>query len=352
MKRALVVCPGRGSYNAAELGYLARPERAAGRDLVARADELRGEFKLPDLSGLDAAPRLDPALHLPGRHASPLIFTCSAVDARLISDDFEIVAVLGNSMGWYSALHVAGALGFDDAFRLIQTMSLLQDEHSRGGQLLYPLTDEQWRLDSAALSAVDAVLADVNGDGEPCTFWSIRLGGFAVLAGTDEGLEALRNRLPGVKRGGREYPVTLPGHAAYHTPLLEVTSNLAVERFSDLILHPPSMPLIDGRGHIFKPYICDPAELYGYTFVLQVTRPFDFAHAVRVGLREFGPDCIILLGPGDQLGGPIGQVVVSERWQGMSDRAAFSERQRTDPFLLSMGRAEQFSRVAGATATA
>ncbi len=360
MKRALLVCPGRGSYTAAELGYLRRDGRDAARDWVVAADALRHQAGLPALSELDAAERFDPALHAAGPHAGPLIFTCSVVDSVLIGELFEIVAVAGNSMGWYSALHVAGALDFDQAFALIQTMSDLQARYSAGGQIIYPLCDEQWRPDPAAADAVDSALEQTNAaarhsespvaTGAPIVFWSIRLGGYAVLAGSEDGLTALKQRLPATKRGGRTYPLDLPGHAAYHTPLLEETSNRAVERFSELAFCPPAIPLIDGRGHVFKPYIADPAELYGYTFALQVTRTYDFSHSIRVGLREFGPDCIILLGPGDQLGGPIGQIVVAERWAGMTTRAEFSARQQRDPFLLSMGRPEQFAVVTTAAA--
>ncbi|MCK6456838.1 MAG: ACP S-malonyltransferase [Phycisphaerae bacterium] len=350
MKRALLICPGRGSYNPAELGYLRRGARAAADDLVAVADELRRAEGLPAIRELDAAARFDPALHLATPHASPLIFTCSAVDAELIGDDYEIVAIAGNSMGWYTALYVSGSLDFHSAFRLIQTMSRLQDQYSAGGQCIYPLTDEQWKPDPALHDAVERALKETNSRGQTIAFWSIRLGGFAVLAGTDEGLAHLKRALPHVQRGARTYPLDLPGHAAYHTPLLAVTSHRAVEQFADLVLQPPAIPLIDGRGHIFKPYLADPAELYGYTFVLQVTHTYDFTHSVRVGLREFGPDCIILLGPGDQLGGAIGQILVADQWSGMNDRPAFSARQKSDPFLLAMGRDEQFAIVTGTQA--
>lgn len=346
MKRALIVCPGRGSYNATELGYLRRPGRSALPELVATADAIRAEMHLPTISALDSAPRFDPRTHLATRHASAIICACSVVDASLISDDYEIVAVAGNSMGWYTALCVSGALEFEDTFRLIQTMSGLQAEHSAGGQLIYPLADDQWRPDPSAAQAVERALSEINADSEPSVFWSIRLGGYAVLAGNDQGVAGLMEKLPPLQRGARQYPMILEGHAAYHTPLLAVTSDRAVERFGELHIRPPVVPLIDGRGNIFRPLMADPAELYRYTFVHQVTRTFDFTHSIRVGLKEFGPDCIILLGPGEQLGGAIGQVIVADQWLGIDSRDAFSARQAGEPFLLSMGRADQFARVA------
>ena len=50
-------------------------------------------------------------------------------------------------------------------------------------------------------------------------------------------------------------------------------------------------------------------------------------------------DVIVALGPGDTLGGPIGQTLVAEGWAGIRDREAFRERQiSAQPILLSLGR--------------
>ena len=47
------------------------------------------------------------------------------------SRKLRAVAVAGNSLGWYTALAVGGALSFEDGFRLVQVMSLLQHEHQQ-----------------------------------------------------------------------------------------------------------------------------------------------------------------------------------------------------------------------------
>ena len=53
---------------------------------------------------------------------SPLICLVSMLDAERIADEHEVVVVVGNSMGWYTALAASGALDFDDGFRLVQEM--------------------------------------------------------------------------------------------------------------------------------------------------------------------------------------------------------------------------------------
>lgn len=49
----LVVCPGRGTYNAPELGYLARHH--AGSEWLARFDAMREQAGKETLSALDGA---------------------------------------------------------------------------------------------------------------------------------------------------------------------------------------------------------------------------------------------------------------------------------------------------------
>lgn len=105
---ALVVCPGRGTYNATELGYLARHHHGGG-ELVARLDAMRFERGQPTISELENAAKFSRKLHMTGDNASLLIFACAMADfAAIDRERFDIVAITGNSMGWYLALAAAG----------------------------------------------------------------------------------------------------------------------------------------------------------------------------------------------------------------------------------------------------
>ena len=145
--RAAVAFPARGSYGPASLRSL-----PPAHPWVRRADQLRREYDLPALSDLDGAARFDPGVHLRSANASPLTFLSGLLDAERIAGDHEVVVVVASSTGWYTALAASGALEFDDAFRLVQTMALLAEEpivdDDPGGQLIYPLTDDQWRTGS------------------------------------------------------------------------------------------------------------------------------------------------------------------------------------------------------------
>jgi [acyl-carrier-protein] S-malonyltransferase len=333
--RALIVCPGRGSYGRTQLGSL-----PPGDPIVAALDRSRARLGRPALSGLDRAPEYAPRLHVAGEHASLLTFACSAVDlARIDRDRLDIVGVTGNSLGFYTALYAAGALDLDGAARLIETLGHYQTENVIGGQLMYPLVGDDWRPSAAHEAAVAAALD------HPGVHVSIRLGGTIVLGADAGGLAHARGALPAIERGGMRYPAQLPLHSAFHTPLMAATGERARAELADLAICSPAVTLIGGDGAVHRPW-ASPAALWSYTLGPQLVEPFDFRRAIATALGELGPDVIVLPGPGDSLGGPIGQILVAERWRGLRDRAGFLAIQAGEqPIVLAMHRPEQRARV-------
>jgi len=333
--RVVLVCPGRGAYTSASLGSL-----AAEHPLVMRAEELRAPYGLEPLADLDGAGTFEPPRHLRPSNAAPLIFLSTLLDVETAVGDHDPVAVVGNSLGWYSALAVSGALGFDDAFRLVQQMALLQEEplpeDGPGGQVIYPLTDADWQPDAERQAAVAEVLS--NG-AAPHVFESVELGAYAVLAGDEGGVQRLLRGLPPVQAGDRRFPLRLALHGPYHTPLLARVAEAAAQALAGLDWERPTVTLVDGRGAQWSPWSTDTRALAAYTLGEQVTTPYRFATSVRVALREHAPDLLVLPGPGNSLGGICAQIVVREGYRGITTRAAFEEVQASAaPVLLSMRR--------------
>ncbi len=340
-KRIVVVCPGRGSYTSESLGYFKRETSSVAREwarnggwaarfqeFLADLDERRVALGDPAISELDNKPKFSPSLHTRGEHASPLIYACAYRDFLAINrEQYEIVALCGNSMGWYLALAFGEALDWTGAFHVIQTMGGMMREEIVGGQIIYPIVNEEWQVDPAREMIVHDVLERARAANAGEAYISIRLGGYVVLAGEKRALDFLLKNLPETvsRSQGREtiYPFQLINHAAFHTQLMFDTSQRAFEAISSQLFRPPKIPLVDGRGHIWMPYSTDAHALYEYTLGHQVYAMYDFTTSVAVALKEFMPDQLWLLGPGNSLGGVLGQILIQNKWWGVTNKEQF-----------------------------
>jgi len=312
------------------LGYLSRHH--AGSPWLAHFDAVRAGAGKPTLSELDGAKKFDPKLHPRGDVAAPLIHACAFLDfLKLDRERFEIVAVTGNSMGWYTALACAGAVSGEHGFAIADAMGVNSQKHAPGGQAVIVLAGEDWRVDAQTALAVNAACARVG------VLPSIRLGGMLVVAGPDAALDALTAVLPPLPRP----PLRLPGHGPFHTPLMQASADAARAQLPADWFGAPQVPLIDGRGKVWRRFESDRQALWEYTFGHQILEAYDFTAAITVACREFAPDRLVLLGPGETLGGAIGQAIVALDWLDIGSKYVFSFRQEEDPFLVAMGREAQ-----------
>jgi [acyl-carrier-protein] S-malonyltransferase len=307
-EKLLVICPGRGTYNG--LGQ-------------------------PTLSALDGAATYSTSRHMPGDNASLLIYACAMADyAAIDRDRYDIVAVTGNSMGWYLALACAGVVDLAGGARLVNTMGGLMHAQGQGGQVVWSMADADWRIDPAKAADAVAVLAEAQGRN---VHISIHLGAMLVFAADDDGLKWLMERLPRDDR----FPMKLNYHAAFHSPLLDPVVPLARAANAASDFGAAAVPAIDGTGRIWSPKAFDPAAIHDYTLGAQINRTYDFTRAVQVAAREFCPDRIAILGPGTTLGAPVAQALIACGWRGLSGKADFQARQSDNPLLISMGMPEQ-----------
>lgn len=337
MKTAVVICPGRGTYNKSELGYLKQyfPDAA----LLASFDEQRRAAGQPSLTELDQAERYSMATHTRGDNASGLIFAATLGDFLSIDrEQIEIVAVTGNSMGWYSALACAGGLSPDDGFRVSNTMGRLMQNSLIGGQLVYPFITSDWRPDAKRRNVLLSLVDEIARRADHALYLSIELGGMLVLAGNEAGLKAFE---ASVEKVQDRYPMRLGNHAAFHTSLMapiaaQGRATLPADMFRD-----PALAMIDGRGSIWWPGACEPDALWRYTLDTQVVETYDFTKAITVAAREFAPDLFIITGPGTSLGGSVIQSLILAQWRGIKDREDFRVQQDDKPMIISMAMPQQ-----------
>lgn len=342
MKTAVVVCPGRGTYNKTELGWLGR--HFADNALLDAFDERRRAAGRTPLAELDGAATFSIATHTRGDNASALIYAATIGDFAALADEIRVVAVTGNSMGWYSTLACAGALSPIGGFEVVDTMGALMQERLIGGQLVYPHVGDDWRPDPARKARLLGLVAEIGARPGHALGPSIDLGGMLVLAGDAAGLSAFEASVPPID--GR-FPMRLANHAAFHSALQAPVAEEGRRRLPPTLFDQPRLPMIDGRGHVWWPGACDVAALWRYTLDTQVVETYDFSRAIAVAAREFAPDLFVVTGPGTTLGGAVAQSLIAADWDGLADKATFQARQAETPILVSMGMPEQRLLVTG-----
>lgn len=333
---AVLICPGRGTYNKGELGTLTRTH---GEDpLIAEWDAFRAQNEQPTLTALDTAAHFSGARHTTGDNASPLIYACSYLDARAARANHDIVAVTGNSLGWYIALAAGGAASAQDGMRIVNTMGTFMHEHGTGGQILYPFVDENWQPIPDEEARLKGLIQSINTQPEHSLALSIHLGGMLVVAGNDVALAAFEQA---TSDHPERKPLRLPNHAAFHTSLMQDVAAMGQASLPQSLFTDPQSALIDGRGAVWHPGSTDLTALRSYTLWHQVTETYNFTASVVSAARNFAPERFIITGPGTTLGSAVAQALISIKWQGIDSKAAFQARQQSDPLVISMGRADQ-----------
>ena len=328
-ERLVIICPGRGSYTRESSGYLNLNKNIAVQE-ISWMNNQRKALNLPTLDDLDSN-TFKSKTHMIGVNASPLIYACSYVDFLSINKSkYEIVAITGNSMGWYTTLALSGVLAFKNAFKIINTMSLLTKDNN-GGQIIYPIVNQNWQIDE---SINEMILKEIEKVGAHV---SIKLGGYIVIAGKQDALKKLLKKLP----INDKYPFQLPYHSAYHSSIMSSVPEMAFNLLPESLFIKPNIHIIDGRGHIWSPYSTKISELYSYTLNNQVTQTYDFNSTINVAIKEFSPDKLVLLGPGNTLGGPIAQILIQNSWLNIDSKKTFTKKQKNDPYLISMSINEQ-----------
>lgn len=212
----------------------------------------------------------------------------------------EPTAVAGHSVGEYTALVAAGALGFEDGVRLVaeraEAMQAAADA-APGTMLVVRGLDPETADVACRLADGDVWLANVNGDTE------------AVLAGAPDAVE--RAGRIALDLGAHTLrPVDVGG--AFHTPLMAPARDRLRKALATTTFHPAEVPVVanvDGRAHT------DPAD-FPTLLSAQLCAPVRWRQGlVRLGgLHEAGSAAerhFVEMGPGGSLGEMIARTLPS-----------------------------------------
>jgi [acyl-carrier-protein] S-malonyltransferase len=258
-----------GARSAVQDEIFARTERVLGFDL-ARLVDAGSEAELT------RTPNAQPALlAMDVAHAEGL-------RARGIVPD----VVLGHSLGEYAALVVAGALGFEDAVRLVRARGRLMEEAAQRtpGRMVAVLKAPREALETlVAECAAKGILGIANLNGPE----QVVISGEAPAV--DAAVEAIRER-----RLGRAVPLNVS--AAFHCPLMSPVAEAFRAELEGVEIRPPGPTFVD---NVTGGTESDPARIRE-KLVRQIDSPVRWEDAMRTAL-SLGVERFVESGPGSVL---------------------------------------------------
>ncbi|MET8981425.1 type I polyketide synthase [Streptomyces sp. NPDC004539] len=227
-------------------------------------------------------------------YTQPALFAVQAALARL-AESFGLVpaALLGHSIGELSAAYAGGALGLDDAARLVTARArAMQDAPTGGGMVAIRASEAEVRA-SLAQSGGAVDVAAVNGPRS------------TVVSGD---ADAVR-RLAAVWRGQGARTKALKVSHAFHSPHMASVLAAVDEAASGLAVREPRVPLVGNRAGA----VVDRAELSAPgRWSAQVRGTVRFHDGVEA-LYALGVDTFVEIGPDTTMTGMIADCLADRR---------------------------------------
>ena len=289
MARAFVF-PGQGAQTLGMGRALAEAYPAA-RAVFEEVDAALGERLSDVIWGEDEG-----ALTLTA-NAQPALMATSMAAMRALEAEGVSVAdaafVAGHSLGEYSALCAAGALGVGDAARLLRTRGLaMQSAVPVGeGAMAALLGIDLETARAVAREAAEGDVLEAANDNDPSQ---------VVLSGTRAAVE---RAVEAAKARGAKRAVMLPVSAPFHCALMEPAARAMANALDDVDIEPPAVPVI---SNVYAYGETDPAQIRTL-LVKQVTAPVRWRESV-MHMGEQGVTETWEIGAGRALTGMIRRV--------------------------------------------
>lgn len=211
------------------------------------------------------------------------ILTMSVAIHRILEDKIEKpVAMMGLSLGEYSALVAAKALSFKSGLKLVHDRSHYMDEAGKQnpGSMAAVLGLSPDFVKSVCDEIDDVYPANYNNKSQ------------VVIGGTKEGVQ---NAMEVLKEKGAKRVVPLQVAVASHTPLMQPASDQLAKRLESVEFDEPQVDVISNTT--VKPFSKDTIK---ETLVNQLINPTHFMQDVA-SLEDKNIDAFIEIGPGNTL---------------------------------------------------
>jgi [acyl-carrier-protein] S-malonyltransferase len=289
MKPIALMMPGQGSQFVGMGRELAGAASAA-RELYERADDVldlpisRISWEGPD----EELTRTE--------NAQPAILLHSFAAWTVLSPEVRgaVLVGAGHSLGEFTAYLAAGALGFDDALRLVR----------RRGELMARSGDERPGTMAAILGMDPDPLRELC---EACSTWdsvvvpaNYNAPGQIVVSGDVAAVERACEAAPGA---GARKAIPLNVSGAFHSPLMETARDGLAAALAGVRVGDPDFPVISNASA--RPVVVAADAREG--LVRQLTSPVRWVESVSA-MRERKPAAWLELGPGKVLCGLLKRI--------------------------------------------
>lgn len=286
------LCPGQGAQSP-----------GMGRDFAERFPEARAVFERSDAAlgfplsrtlfegGEDEVNRTDVC--------QPGIFTVTAAIWTVLAergrvDPARLAAVVGLSLGEYTAHWIAGTLSFEDGVRLTR----------RRGEAMQAASDACPSGMAAVLGAerdvCERACAEVRADGGVVVVANLNAPGQVVVSGEKGALARATEKL---LAAGAKRVVPLKVAGAFHSPVMEPARAALADALASVTLRDPRVPVI---SNVTAAPVTTAAEARD-TLARQVVSPVLLEASLR-RLVEEGVRSFVEPGPGAALGGFVRKI--------------------------------------------
>ena len=208
------------------------------KELFEKANEILG-FRITDIMFEGSADELKQT-----RVTQPAVFLHSVISAICMGDEFQPDMVGGHSLGEFSALVAAGALGFEDGLRLVHARALAMQQACEVAPgtmaAIIALPDE----------TIENVCTEVSAEGHgvvvPANY---NCPGQLVISGN---VEAVNEACDKLKAAGAKRALVLPVGGAFHSPLMQPAAEQLQKAISEVEFQTPRCPIyqnVDAKAH-------------------------------------------------------------------------------------------------------
>ncbi len=257
----------------------------AAREMFEKANEILG-FRITDIMFGGTPEELKQTAV-----TQPAVFLHSVVLAKSLGAGFDPDMVAGHSLGEFSALVAAGALGFEDGLRLvaIRANAMQKACEAQPSTMAAVLALEDEKVE-AVCKGIDGVVVAAN----------YNCPGQLVISGTVEAVDAACEAM---KAAGAKRALRLPVGGAFHSPLMEPAR---VELEAGIEAAPFKAPVCPVYQNVdAKPYT-DSGKIRE-NLIAQLTSPVRWTQSVRNMIAD-GATEFTELGPGNVLSGLISKI--------------------------------------------